>query len=171
MRSGLGLLKHRGKGVLSMDWTSLIPIGTGGIGGIIGYWIKAKIDDRREERSWKKKYYLEDLRRQRELLLEFLGTPRADFTMLYGVGDTWDETWRREKAGTVQKWVEQYRPLFPKDIQRALTRLANMAGSMVIEGSGGDELARRLEGFEAAGDAIKIIEGYFVKITTELMEV
>jgi hypothetical protein len=52
MRSGLGLLKHRGKGVLSMDWTSLIPIGTGGIGGIIGYWIKAKIDDRREERSW-----------------------------------------------------------------------------------------------------------------------
>jgi hypothetical protein len=24
-----------------MDWTSLIPIGTGGIGGIIGYWINS----------------------------------------------------------------------------------------------------------------------------------
>jgi hypothetical protein len=155
-----------------MDWASLIPVGTAllGTGGIIGYWIKAKIDDRREERSWKKKYYLEDLKRQRELLLEFLGTPRADFTMLYGVGDTWDEAWRREKAGTVQKWVEQYRPLFPKDVQRALTLLANMAGSMVVEDSGGYELARRLEGSEAASDATKVIEGYFAKITSKLME-
>ena len=32
-----------------------------------------KIDERREERSWKKKYSLEELRKQRELLLEFLG--------------------------------------------------------------------------------------------------
>ena len=155
-----------------MNWTSLIPIGVAllSTGSIVGYWIKVKIDERREERSWKKKYSLEELRKQRELLLEFLGTPVADFTMLHGVGDTWDEAWRREKAGTVQKWVEQYRPLFPKDVQQALTRLASMAGHLIVKDSEGYALVRRLEGFEAADDAIGVIEGYVAKITSELME-
>ena len=50
-----------------------------GTGSILGYWLKNKLDDSREERNFKRRLYLEGLQKQRSLLLEFSGTPKADF--------------------------------------------------------------------------------------------
>jgi len=55
-----------------MDWQWLLMTGLS-TGGILGYLLKSYIDSRSKEREWRKKYYYEDLQRQRQLLQEFLG--------------------------------------------------------------------------------------------------
>ena len=151
-----------------MEWKVILPLVLGllSTGGLIGYWIKSKIDSRQSAREWKRNYYLEDLKKQRELLLEFLGSPRSTLTTLHGVGDTWDEKWRRDKSSTINEWVERYRPHFPEPIQRALTGLANTAGSMVLEES--QKLVRQGESFQAAHNKIEIIRSYVDEIGNEL---
>jgi hypothetical protein len=73
-----------------IDWKNILPLAIAllSTGGLIGYWIKSRIDSRNSVREWKQKYYLDDLKKQRELLLEFLGTPESEFTTLHCVGDT-----------------------------------------------------------------------------------
>ncbi len=137
-----------------------------GTGSIIGYWLKGKVDDRRAERNFKRKFYLEDLQKQRNLILEFLGRPKSEFTLLHGVGHTWDEEWRRDKAGTVSEWVEHYHPYFPEHVQKALTGLANLAGTMVVQE--GHKFAHRIEAVDASLEWLKTIETYLDEITAEL---
>jgi hypothetical protein len=137
-----------------------------GTGSIIGYWLKGKVDDRRAEKNFKRKFYLEDLQKQRNLLLDFLGQPKSEFTMLHGVGQTWDQDWRRDKARTVSDWVERYRPHFPEHVQKALTGLANLAGTMVVVE--GYKFAHRIEGIDATFKWVETVKAYLHEITTEL---
>ena len=120
-----------------------------------------------EESQRKREYHLEDLKKQRELPLDFLGKPKSEFLTLQGVGDTWDENWRREKARTVQNWVEQYKPLFPKDVQKALTGVANLAGMMVHED--GMKKAQHLAAVEASQDNLSVIKKYAEEVEKNLL--
>ena len=137
-----------------------------GVGTFLGYWARRIIDSRQAEKNWKRKYYLEDLRKQRELLLEFLGSPITEFSDLHSIGHTWDEKWRMDKSYTINEWVKQYKPHFPEYVQEALRGIAGLAGSMVIEQ--GLELTQRIEGFETADKHLKIIKEYEVKLRQEL---
>lgn len=120
-----------------------------------------------EESQWKRRYHLEDLKKQCELLLDFLGKPKSEFLTLQGVGNTWDENWRREKARTVQDWVEQHRPLFPKYVQEALTGVANLAGTMVHED--GMKMAQHPAAVEASQDKLGVIEKYAEEVKKNLL--
>lgn len=152
----------------AVDWKTLLGLLVGSLstGGLIGYWIKSIIDSRKAEREWKRKYYYEDLRKQRELLLEFLGKPYSEFITLLAAGHTWDETWRRNKAKIVAEWVEQYRPLFPECIRKTLTRIGYIAGSMVVQQS--QELVQRNEGYKAAQQYYEVIRTYLEEIEKKL---
>ncbi|MBC8462389.1 MAG: hypothetical protein H8D67_30835 [Deltaproteobacteria bacterium] len=112
------------------------------------------------------KYPLEDLKKQKDLLLEFLGTPISEFTVLHGAGRTGDEEWRRKKERIVTDWVEQNRPLFPEFIQEALNRIRGIAGSMVTEDSVKD--TQQLGIYDAAGKDKKTIKDYVNEIGREL---
>lgn len=112
-----------------------------------------------------RKVRLEDRRKQLALILEFLGKPASDFKVLQGAGNTWDEEWRRAKARPIQEWVERYRPLFPSDVQKALTGIANLAGTVVV--GGGVELGLRLESFEAARGWMETLESYSAELRRE----
>ena len=90
----------------------------------------------------------------------------SEFTALHGLGNTWDEEWRRTKARIVTDWVEQNRPLFPECIRTALTRISKIAGSMVIESS--MRVVQGREGFDAVDKDKKTIEDYAEKIRREL---
>ena len=137
-------------------------------GSALGYWIKTKIDAREKEHQWKKQYYLENLKEQRDLLLEFLGKPRSEFNVLHGVGNTWDENWRKQKAENVVDWVQSHRPKFPKSIQENLTTIANLSSAMVSSQS--MQKVQTVEGYEAATRCIKRIESYISEIDKKLSD-
>jgi len=145
---------------------SLIIVIILGTGGLAAYWLRKRIDIKESSRDSKIKARFDDKRTQLDLLLEFLGAPVTEFKTLRGVGNTWDEVWRRERARTISEWVERYRPRFPEDIQRAMTGLANMAGTMTVER--GMELGQRLEAIEATETWITTIKSYVVELRRDL---
>ncbi len=120
------------------------------------------------DENLKRQYYLQDLRRQRELLLEYFGKPHSEFTTLHGVGHTWGEEWRRAKARSVSDWVETNRPYFPDDVQAALTGFAGLAGTMVVKK--GFDVARSTEGAKATQEWTDVLKDYLARISNELME-
>jgi hypothetical protein len=128
-------------------------LGSAGAGGLITYWVKSRIDAGLQEKEWKRKYLFDDLKRQHDLLVEFLGRFCSDFTILLNVGHTWDEQWRRDKARPISEWVQQYRPLFPEEIQHALTFISNLAGTSSVA-----ELGSVLPGADPFADADRRIE-------------
>ena len=149
-----------------MDWKILQTPFIALICAGIGYWIRAKIEIHKKEKVWKKQYCLEDLKKQRELLLEFLGKPKSDFTILHGVGNTQNEDWRKSKVQTISDWIEIYRPRFPDNIRKALTTIANIAGSMVLNES--QKVVQGLKGFEATTKSVESIEKYVDEINKKL---
>ena len=85
---------------------------------------------------------------------------------MQNVGNTWDENWRREKAVIIQEWIEHKRPFFPKNIQKALTGLGNLAGTMILEN--GMKVAQHPASFKASLENFKIIEEYTEEIEKKL---
>jgi len=152
----------------NIDWKFAITVVLGllSTGGLIGYWIRSKIELHQKEKEWKNKYYFEDLKKQRELLLEFLGTILSEFKTLHNVGHTYNEGWRRKWAEVINKWVEKHRPVFPVEIRRELTYISKVAGAMVKDNS--IEYTQRLEIFEEIDKRIENIESYIEKIGKEL---
>jgi len=116
--------------------------------------------------SLKPSYLFEDLKRQRELLLEFLGQPKADFYTLHGVGLTWDENWRRDKIRLIKDWVEKNTPIFPQNVQKTLIRIGNMTGTMFTEH--GLKLTLLPEAVEIIYKDFELVENYLKEIEKEL---
>lgn len=104
-----------------------------GIGGIIGYLLRTFIDhwSRRKERSEEIK--IEDFKKQRDLLIEFLGEYQSDFHTLHNIGHQYDSSWRVDKSRKIYDWVSSNKYIFPKNIHPNFNRIANYAGKMIHE--------------------------------------
>lgn len=119
-----------------MDLENLLKIGLPALGignitgGLIVYWIKSKIATRQKEREWKKQFFFEDLKKQRELLLEFLGDPWNDIESLSKKAATNIE-WRDKIITSIQAWISHNQPYFPKHVQSSLWHIASNVGSFI----------------------------------------
>ena len=58
-----------------------------------------------------------------------------DLITLQGVGYTYSQEWRLEKARSISNWVVTNRTAFPLHVQQALTYLSNIAGTTIPEGN------------------------------------
>ena len=161
-----------------MDWSTLIEKNLSailsfigallGVGGIVGYLIRSRIDTRQKDKEGKKLYRFESIQEQRDLLVELLGVPKSNFHTLHNVGNTWDESWRREKAHPISEWVDKYNPVFPEGLQPSLKWIRNMANTMIS--NEGMKFMQRPEGFDKAHEHWKKIEDYKHKLERELTE-
>lgn len=148
------------------DNLGIIIAGFLSVTGIVGYWIKTKIDAKVKKRQRVEQFEYDDLRALRSHLQEFLGKPLADLKTMHNVGDTWDSNWRREKAASVGEWVRGHRSIFPDKIETELTRLGNMAGTMISDE--GMKQAMRFEWYEQVTKSENIIKEYLAEIDGKL---
>ena len=139
-----------------------------GVGGIIGYWIKSRIDRQEKDKERKKQYRFESIKEQHDLLTEFLGVPKSNFLSLHNIGNTWDEGWRKQRADLISEWVDKYHPTFPEDLRPSLMWIRNMANTMIS--NEGMKFMQRPEGFDKAHEHWKRIEDYKDKLERELTQ-
>ncbi|MDZ7860601.1 MAG: hypothetical protein U5O15_08060 [Candidatus Krumholzibacteriota bacterium] len=104
-----------------------------GIGGILGYFLRSFIDNWSKRKDRSEQIKIEDFRKQRDLLIEFLGEYQTDFHKLHNVGHQYDFDWRVEKSCKIYDWVSANKYIFPKNIHFNFNRIANYAGKMIHE--------------------------------------
>ena len=103
------------------------------LGGIIGYWIKSKIDIKAKRQVRAEQYDFDDLGTQRDLLQEFLGDPMSSLNLMLHHGIHWDADRRQKKAEIIGKWVDKHRAKFPGHIRTKLRWLRNTAAGMIAD--------------------------------------
>jgi hypothetical protein len=150
------------------DW--LIPFLVGGSsGGLFGYWLRARIDERFAKRTEARQFLRSDLEGLRDDLLFFLGDPRAHFEWLQSVRDPQNAggfPTPNEKAQIIAGWVYHNFPRFPEEIQRPMTLVLNVTYQLAR----GDRhfLDTNPQGEEAVYEAWSALEQYEQKLTNEL---
>jgi len=130
------------------------------------FWPDKEGTKKTQENNLKQSYHFENIKRQRELLLEFLGKPKAEFYTLHGVGLTWDQNWRREKIKIIGDWVEKNNPFFPLNVRKTLTSIKTMAGTMFTED--GLKLTFLPDAREIIAKDFELVENYLNEIEKEL---
>ena len=143
----------------NIDWKLVITavLALLSTGGLIGYSIKSKIDARQKENEWKKQYHFENLKRQRELLLEFLGDPWNDIDSLTERVGTNLEL-RNKKVLSIQDRISHNKPYFPKTIQSSLSNISLNVSSFV----------RNLGSIDMSDEAI--VSTYIYRYTSKIWE-
>ncbi|MFH1689280.1 MAG: hypothetical protein ABIE42_03475 [Candidatus Eisenbacteria bacterium] len=154
--------------MIEVDWELALQVilPALGTGGIIGYWIKSIIDARQRERERRAAHRFDELRKQRELLLEFMGIPRAEFGILHHAGNTGPQEWRRGKIAIISTWVDSNRAKFPDELQTAFITIGNFAGTMLTDE--GLALMQRPQAYTKASAAWSEIKAYADTIGSEL---
>ena len=156
-----------------MNWEKIIQEAwsfcSGGlVGGLIGYFIRTWIDSWQKGRERKRQYSFEDLKKQRELLLEFMGKPRTDFNVLINVGQTYPADQRLKMIKGIRQWIDKNQQIFPRPIQDALFFIGQVAGSIFSDL--GLALIQRPEGEgkEKLNEAWRKLNEYMDELDTKL---
>ena len=98
--------------------------------GILGYWLRAKMDDHVAAGAEGRQTRREDLKKLRDALLVFLGPLRAHFFWLENTPDPWlaeGEPSPEEKARLIGEWVYENMPRFPRERRGPPWLIANVA--------------------------------------------
>ncbi len=148
-----------------MECEILTPV-VGLLCGVMGYFIRSIIDRWKHRKDIVDEYQHEDLKAQKELLVEFLGPIWSDFNILLQVGDTYDVDWRIEKSNLIYDWVIRNKLYFPSEIRKSLTWFGNLAGTLVQEQT--LITTRETNTFSEASRRHDQIQDYFDEIRSKL---
>jgi hypothetical protein len=85
-----------------------------GAGSFGSYWIIRALKTKYDERDRQQEYSFEDRRSQLASLRDFLGKPSANFAVLMGAGNTYDEQSRRQMIQPIREWIEVHRALYDR---------------------------------------------------------
>ena len=135
--------------------------------GIIGYWIKSKIDIKAKRQVRAEQYDFDDLGTQRDLLQEFLGDPMSSLNLMLHQGIHWDEDRRQKKAEIIGKWIAKHRAKFPGHIWTKLTWLGNTAAGMITDEGMSHELKEEISDARIS-EAEETIKSYIDEIDQKL---
>ena len=109
-----------------MDAESLIIglLGGSGIGGLLAYWVKSKIDYLRSKHERRYAEKAHEIRKQYELLQEFLGVPWSRLAWLANNLDRRDKDEKQQVASEIVHWLIKNRPFYPGEIQFIFSQVA-----------------------------------------------
>lgn len=103
---------------------------------VVGYALKW-LDDFYRRAQEKRATRADELKKQYELLLEFLGDPNMHFQWLLDIPDDRlgeGEPPADEKVQMIAEWTYRNRERFPEAVQRPLRRIANVSYALLVPG-------------------------------------
>jgi hypothetical protein len=147
------------------EWLWGVILGGSG-GGIIGYYLRATIDEKLAERKEMRQLRQADLVSLRDALHAFLGKPRAHFTWLESVRDigaAGGSPSPEAKAQVIADWVYKNAPRFPASRRGPMYLITNIAYQL----ASGDRsfFDRNPTGYEMVDNAWKQLDEYAQKLT------
>ena len=147
------------------EWLIGFLVGGSG-GGVLGYWLRARIDERIVQRKEARQLKQSDVKALRDDLHTFLGQPRAHFTWLESVPDVsaaGGSPSPAEKAQLIADWVYTNAPRYPKDKRAPMYLIVNVAYQLAA----GDRhfLDINPNGYDALNDAWENLDEYAQELT------
>lgn len=140
-------------------------------GGVAGYWVRWLVDEKFTERREKRERRGTYAQMRLEKLVEFLGHRRANFQWLNSRSEaqlTADDSETERMVQAVSGWIHENRPLYPSDIEQALSSIMGATHMLLDVGGPGRRYVSSPEGQMQVIDAWQRLESYKAELEQEL---